>query len=95
MLIYKHEDGTDIAFEILKKYKVRNKGIWKLRVGWWNIGRSHEPFRIYVESKLVLTEEQFRKWTPYSKLFHLKETPIADSKTIDSWRKQWLERNIK
>lgn len=93
MKLYKHINGNDIAFEITKKYYIKEKRIWKLKVSWWNIGRSHPPFSIGAQDKLQLTRKQLNEWVPYESTFYLKYwDEYADKRLLDEWRKQWLQR---
>jgi len=62
MLLY-HPATTDIAMEVIKRFYVPEKQIWKLKVQWWNIGRRHPPFCMYITQNIKLTAEQFREWT--------------------------------
>lgn len=92
MILYKHINGTDIAFQVLKKFYVKEKKLWKLKVLWWNIGRSHEPFCINVEQNIKLPRGYQKDWEPYERAFSAKDNQIADDKLIASWRSDWLMR---
>jgi hypothetical protein len=64
--LYKHENNTDVAFEILKQFYIRETGKRKLHIRWWNIGKCHEPWCMYLDQKLVLTLEEFSRWNIYN-----------------------------
>ena len=44
--LYKHINNTDVAIEIIKRFYVREKDVWKFKVMWWNIVPSHPPYCI-------------------------------------------------
>lgn len=65
-LLRKHINNTDVAFETLKRFYVRETGVWKLKVRWWNVGKCHAPYDMHIEQKLTLTAGQMNDWKPYS-----------------------------
>lgn len=60
--LLKHPASSDIAMEVIKKFYVEEKDVYKLRVKWWNIGRCHAPFCMNVTQKLTLPAAKFREW---------------------------------
>lgn len=65
--LLKHPKSNDIAMEVLKKFYVKEKDVWKIRVRWWNIG-PHEPFCMWIEEKIQLPTEKFMEWRPMQEL---------------------------
>jgi len=70
MRLYKHINNTDIAFEIIKKFYVVEKELWKFKVMWWNIvgdrvpGRTKECMRI--EQRISIPKDIWQKeWKLY------------------------------
>lgn len=62
MYLYKHRNNTDIAFEVLKRFYIRENGAYSLKVAWWRV-RGDEvlyPFNIVERIQLkrdVLTND--------------------------------------
>jgi hypothetical protein len=42
--LYKHKNNTDVAFEIVKRFYVKEKDLYKIKVCWWNVVPSHKPY---------------------------------------------------
>lgn len=85
--------SNDIAMQVWQSHYNKKTDCYELKVSWWNIGRSHEPFEMGVTQDLNIAREKYKQWVPYSSVFHLKlDTEIADKKTIAKWRQAWYER---
>lgn len=66
--LYKHINNTDIAFEIIKSFFVREKQVWKFRVIWWNIGKCHEPWCMNISERITLTRDSWEnEWKLYDR----------------------------
>ena len=61
----KHKNNTDVAFEVLTVFYVKEKRVYKLKVRWWNIGQSHPPWCMSITQKITLTPEQWKEWEIY------------------------------
>lgn len=57
--LYKHKNNTDVAFEVLKSFYVKEKGLWKLKVAWWNI--VHKPTPMIVFQKIQIPAKAWRE----------------------------------
>lgn len=57
--LYKHKNNTDVAFEIVKKFYVKEKDLYKLKVSWWNI--VHKPWPMQVFQKLKIPAKALRE----------------------------------
>lgn len=65
-MLYKHKDNEDVAFEVLKKFYVKEKQQWKMTVRWWNIGKVHAPWCMGINQKITLSLEVWCKdWQYY------------------------------
>jgi hypothetical protein len=67
-VLRKHVNNTDVAIEILKSFYVREKGLYKLKVRWWNIGRCHPPWSLGIVEKIEIPKHQMREWHAYAHL---------------------------
>ncbi len=65
MRLRKHVNNTDVAFEVLKCFYVREKDLYKLKVCWWNVGTRHAPWCMHLEQRLELTSAQLEDWKLY------------------------------
>ncbi len=65
MSLRKHVNNTDVAIEILKRFYVREKDLWKLKVRWWNVGKSHEPWCMNLEQKITVKSTDLANWELY------------------------------
>lgn len=50
---------------MIKRFFVREKSLWKLKVRWWNIGTRHSPFSMGIEQRIEVTRDGLRLWRPY------------------------------
>lgn len=72
MVLYKHENNKDVAFEILK-YKYSDHKRIKLKVVWWNL--AHKPhFCMNLTQNLNILQDDWPKW----KRITLKESEILE-----------------
>lgn len=69
MILYKHIRNTDVAFEILSKFYIKEKDTLSLKVRWWNVtGRQYNrsPQCMGIVERIEIPREKFRKeWHPY------------------------------
>ena len=69
-MLYKHKDNEDVAFEVLKKFYIKEKQQWKLKIRWWNIGKVHPPYCMGIQQKIILdratwsNDWQLYRWRP-------------------------------
>lgn len=59
--LYKSDKLKDVAFQIIKSYKIPEKGVIKLTVGWWNIGRRHAPWEMGIVQKITIPIDTWEK----------------------------------
>jgi len=65
-MLYKHQANTTVALEVLKKFYVKEKKLYKLKVRWWNIGKCHEPWCMgIVENIEIPRDKWFGEWQLY------------------------------
>lgn len=64
-MLYRHPNNRDVAFEIERKFYVKEKGVWKLKVTWWNVGTIHAPWPLGVSQRLELTEAKLLEFKPF------------------------------
>jgi hypothetical protein len=55
---YRSTMCRDVAFEVHKAFYVKEKGLWKLKVGWWNIGRCHAPWPMGIPQRIEVRDDQ-------------------------------------
>lgn len=58
--LYRFDVNRDVAFEVHKAFYVKEKKLWKLTIGWWNIGNCHAPWPMGIPQKLELTSDQIK-----------------------------------
>lgn len=65
-MLLKHVDNEDVAIEILKRFYIKEKQEWILKVRWWNVGRCHPPWDMGLIQKIRVSQiDRFTKWKPY------------------------------
>jgi hypothetical protein len=52
--LYRFKANRDVAFEVHKAFYVKEKRLWKIRVGWWNIGNCHTPWPMGIGQRLEI-----------------------------------------
>jgi hypothetical protein len=57
--LYKHRKNTDIAFQIIKRFYVREKDLYKIKVCWWNVGLCHKPWCMNIIQTIKIPRETF------------------------------------
>lgn len=60
--LYKHVNNTDVAFEVIKKFYIRETQTYKLRVGWWNVVPSHPPYPMRVFQAIEIPRSKAHDW---------------------------------
>lgn len=65
MKLKKHIKNNDVAIEIIKKFYVKEKDLWKLRVCWWNIGVCHEPWCMNIKENIEIPGPEMKNWKNY------------------------------
>jgi hypothetical protein len=73
--LYRFKVNRDVAFEVHKAFYVKEKDLWKLRIGWWNIGNCHAPWPMGIPQNLQITAEQL---AGISKIKFDFRTPIEE-----------------
>lgn len=63
--LLKHRNNTDVAIEVKKIRIIKETGVLKLTVIWWNIGLCHAPFSMNLEQKIQIKIEDWPKWEHY------------------------------
>jgi hypothetical protein len=74
-LLYRFNINRDVGFEVHKAFYVKEKKLWKLKVGWWNIGACHEPWPMGIPQNLVVGEHQLEG---ISKINHNFRVPSSE-----------------
>lgn len=59
--LWKHRNNTDVAIQVLQKEQL-DSGDWKLRVMWYNVGRSHDPYCMGITQDIVISNRQLPDW---------------------------------
>lgn len=77
--LYRFNVNRDVAFEVHKAFYVKEKKLWKLRVGWWNIGNCHAPWPMGISQRLDITVELMQTVT---KIPHSFRVPSEEYKPI-------------
>jgi len=60
--LYRHENMRTCAFEVLTCYYVKEKNIWKLKVGWWNISSVRLPFYMNLTQRIAIKANDYKNW---------------------------------
>jgi hypothetical protein len=79
--LWKHTNNTDVAFQVLKSYYVREKDLWKLTVMWFNIGRCHEPWYMGINERVEIPGSRRGEWKRYE--YPGRQDPQID---LGEWR---------
>ena len=58
--LYRFNVNRDVAFEVHKAFYVKEKKLWKLTIGWYNIGHCHAPWPMGIQQKLALTSDKLK-----------------------------------
>lgn len=67
MKLYKHWNNTDVAMCVLKKYYIRQKHVYKLKVLWFNIVNPNNIYSTGVRENITIDATTFNKnWSFYS-----------------------------
>ena len=62
----KHVNNNDVALEVLKRFYVTRKKVWKIEVRWWNIGVSHAPWCMNIIETITVDDRAWKlDWKPY------------------------------
>lgn len=71
-----HENGMDVCIEV-KRVQYSDSKRLKLKVLWWNLGYSGNPFLIYYnEQKVEILKKDLHKWHGISgKVFQKRTSP--------------------
>jgi len=65
MGLYKHNNNTDVAVDVLKQFYIKEKDAYSMKVMWWNIG-PHEPYCMHITQRLRIPREVWlRDWASY------------------------------
>jgi hypothetical protein len=56
--LYRHKKCYDVAFEVIKSYYIHEKDTFSLRVRWYNIGASHDPWYMGIEERIRLHKSE-------------------------------------
>lgn len=61
--LYKHKNNTDVAFEILKKFYIKEGDRYSLKIRWWNISRDgkHDPFCMNLVERIKMPADWLHK----------------------------------
>ncbi len=62
--LYRHQANSTVAFEVIKKFFVMEKQVWKLKVAWWNIGSCHDPWPLMITQKIEIPAKKVSEWLP-------------------------------
>lgn len=64
--LWVHEAFTSVAIQIRHFHKSERRGVFKIRVIWWNIGECHAPWCMNIRQNLEIPIEKWRKeWKIY------------------------------
>lgn len=67
MKLYKHVNNTDVAIQIIREFRVKETGIIKMKIMWWNIGDCHKPYPMLINQKIqVHFTDWVRNWKVYA-----------------------------
>jgi hypothetical protein len=59
--LYRHENNSDVAFEI-EKISALPDGDWELKVSWWNIGHCHKPWPMTITQNIRIQRDKVKQW---------------------------------
>ncbi len=62
--LYRHINNTTVAFEVVKRFYVKEKKAWSLRVVWWNVGAAHDPWPLGVSQRITIPADALADWMP-------------------------------
>lgn len=70
IILWKHKDNRDVAFEVIKSFRPKGKDYINLKVAWWNIGECHEPWPMIITQtiKKYPLEKWQKEWSIYRRL---------------------------
>lgn len=64
--IYKHDNCTDVAMQVVKSYFIPQKDGWKLKVIWLNIVNPKNVFKLHTSPvKEFIKREDIKHWGVY------------------------------
>lgn len=62
-MFYKHIAFKDVAVEVLKKYYIKEKDMYSIKIRWWNVCPSHRPRNMgFVQRIKVDRKTWLRDW---------------------------------
>jgi len=62
-VLYKHVNNTDVAFEIIKKFYVVEKHLWKLKVKWWRVNKANRiKYCMDITQRIEIPADKVRDW---------------------------------
>jgi hypothetical protein len=70
MKLYKHKNNIDVAVQVVKSFYVKEKGLYKMKVNWWNIGVCHAPYDMRITERVQI---QKHTWLNEWELYEYKE----------------------
>lgn len=64
-MLKKHRNNQDVAIEILKRFFVPEKQVWKLKVRWYRIYRNRPPMCMNIDQRITVARKDWAQWEIY------------------------------
>lgn len=61
-VLYRHENNSTVAMEILTRFYIKERDTWSLKVAWWNIGSKHKPWPLGIQQRIRLPAAARTQW---------------------------------
>lgn len=73
LTLFKHENCSDVAVEILQRVEGKN-GLISLEVAWWNLGAEGKPFPLGFVETIHYPKSRMKEWQELT--FDLKDLKL-------------------
>lgn len=77
--LYRHKSMRDVCFEVHKCFYVKEKKLYKLKIGWWNTGHCHDSWPMGIAQNIEIKEENLVNYQKVSTSFRV---PIEEFKPV-------------
>lgn len=68
--LYRFKANREVGFEVIKRFYVVEKDLWKLKISWVNIG-THAPWHMGIEQRIKLTSDKLKALESISYTFRI------------------------
>lgn len=61
-VLWRHKDNKTVAFEVLKRFFIKEKKTWSLKVAWYVISPLREPCPMIISQRIRIPMEHSKEW---------------------------------